>query len=461
MGVRKKTTDIRTYQRKWNMNIGVILFAVILVYVIVEILLSVTNRPTAYYEVGEGAIVKNVSYTGFAVRSEETVASTKDGYLNFFKPEESKLAKGQSVCAVSDDKLDLSSKEEDAGDSQLTDDEKRQLLSSVRTFVDNYRESSFSEVYSVKNTVQNLYDKKTDQNKADRMSATLGEQGEGSYTLCQSPKDGILVYETDGYEDVTIDKVTDKMFDKSGYKRAESRENQKVSEGDDIYKLVTGEEWYLVVRMDADTAESLLKRSSVTIRFLKDDEEMVAGLQIEKKDKDTYYAYLTLDSGLVRYAADRYQDIEIQIENVNGLKIPKSAVVKKTCYQVPSEYVVSNGETGEQGVLIYEDGKTRFQAAEVYYTDTQKNLVCIDAKDLPAGTVIQMQNSNNTRSLTDTIRQSGVYEAGSGYAVFTSIDIAAKNEDYYITGNGVANQISNYDRIVLNAKDVKDDDILV
>lgn len=44
---------------------------------------------------------------------------------------------------------------------------------------------------------------------------------------------------------------------------------------------------------------------------------------------------------------------------------------------------------------------------------------------------------------------------------FTSIDIAAKNEDYYITGNGVANQISNYDRIVLNAKDVKDDDILV
>ena len=51
--------------------------------------------------------------------------------------------------------------------------------------------------------------------------------------------------------------------------------------------------------MDADTAESLLKRSSVTIRFLKDDEEMVAGLQIEKKDKDTYYAYLTLDSGLV------------------------------------------------------------------------------------------------------------------------------------------------------------------
>ena len=83
------------------MNIGVILFAVILVYVIVEILLSVTNRPTAYYEVGEGAIVKNVSYTGFAVRSEETVASTKDGYLNFFQAGGVEACKGtECLCGI-------------------------------------------------------------------------------------------------------------------------------------------------------------------------------------------------------------------------------------------------------------------------------------------------------------------------------------------------------------------------
>ena len=72
MAVRKKTTDIRSYRRKWNINIGVILFAVILIYVIVEVLVSVTNRPATYYEVGEGSIIKNASYTGFAVRTEQT-----------------------------------------------------------------------------------------------------------------------------------------------------------------------------------------------------------------------------------------------------------------------------------------------------------------------------------------------------------------------------------------------------
>ena len=228
-----------------------------------------------------------------------------------------------------------------------------------------------------------------------------------------------------------------------------------------MYKIVTGEEWYLVVRMDADTAESLLDRSSVNIRFLKDDEEMIAGLQMEKKDKDTYYAYLTLDSSMIRYASDRYLDIEILIENAQGLKIPKSAVVEKDCYEVPTEYIVSNGETDEQGVLVYNDGETSFRAADVYYTDTEKNMACIEAENLPKGTVIQMQDSNNTRTLSETVSQAGVYEAGSGYAVFTSIDIAAENEDYYITGNGSSNQLYNYDRIVLNAESVQDDEILV
>ena len=461
MAARKRTTDIRSYRRKWNINIGVILFAVILIYVIVEVLVSITNKPTAYYEVGEGSIIKNASYTGFAVRTEQTVDAPKSGYLNFYQPEESKIAAGQNVCAVSDEKLDLSTGEEDGGESQLTEEEQNQLLSSVRTFVNNYQESSFSETYSLKSTIQNVFDRKTDQNRISRMDTALGEQEEGSYQDCTSQTDGILVYEVDGYEGVTTDQVTDKNFDKSSYAQTEAGDNRKVSKGDSMYKLVTGEEWYLVVRMDADTAEQLLKRSSVTIRFLKDDEEMTAGLQMEKKSDDVYYAYLTLDSAMIRYASDRYLDIEILIENARGLKIPKSAVVKKDCYEVPTEYIVKNGETGEQGVLIYQNGKTSFQAADVYYTDTEKNMTCIEAEGIPAGTVIQMQDSNNTRTLSETVSQAGVYEAGSGYAVFTSIDIEAENEEYYITGSGSSNQLSNYDRIVLNADSVKDDEILV
>lgn len=460
MAFRKKTTDIRSYRRKSNINIGVILFAIILIYIIVEVGLTVTNRPVAYYEVGEGAIVKNISCTGLAVRTEKTVEASKSGYLNFYCPEESKLSVGQNVCAISEKELDLGLKE-DASSGELTEDEKTQMLSSVRTFVNNYREDNFLETYSLKDTIQNIYDKKTDQNKEERMKAALGEQKEGSYESLTSDTDGILVYETDGFEGIAVDQVTDEQFDKSDYKKSESYDNRKVDDGDSIYKIVTEEEWTLVVRMDAVTAETLINKKSVTVRFLKDDVEMVAGLQLEKKNKDTYYAYLTLDSAMIRYASDRYLDIEIQIQNVKGLKIPKSAVVKKDCYEIPSEYIMKNGETGEQGVLIYDNGDTNFQETQVFYEDESKNMVCIDAKKLPKGTVIRMQNSNNTRTLSETVSQAGVFEAGSGYAVFKTIDIEAENEDYYITGSGVGNQISDYDRIVLNADKVSDDEILI
>lgn len=461
MAVRKKTTDIRTYRRKWNINIGVILFAVILVYVIVEIFVSITDKPVAYYEVGEGSIVKNVSCTGFAVRTEQSVKSPKSGYLNFYQPEASKIAVGEAVCAVSDKALDLSSVEENSDETQLTGDEQTQLLSAIQTFVNSYRESSFYESNSLKNEIRNIFDRKTDQNQSARLTAALNEQGEGNYETCTSETDGILAYTVDGYEDITTDQVQDENFDKTSYTQTEIQENQKIGKGESIYKIVTGEEWHLVIKMDADTAESLLNRTSIQIQFLKDNEEMVAALEMEKKDQDTYYAILTLDSGMIRYVSDRYLDIELRVENIQGLKIPKSAVVKRNCYEVPTDYIVSSGETGEQGVLVYEDGKTSFQAAEVYYTNTEKDMSCIEAKDLPKGTVIQMQNSNNTRTLSDPISQAGVYESGSGYAVFTSIDIEAENDDYYITGNGVSNQISNYDRIVLNAKNVTDDEILV
>ena len=71
-------------------------------------------------------------------------------------------------------------------------------------------------------------------------------------------------------------------------------------------------------------------RSSVNIRFLKDDEEMIAGLQMEKKDKDTYYAYLTLDSSMIRYASDRYLTSRFSLKTHRDSKFQNPRLWKRT-----------------------------------------------------------------------------------------------------------------------------------
>lgn len=463
MAGKREPTNIQDYRRKWNMNIGVILFAIILIYVVVTILIYMTGKHITFYQVQEGTVLKDEVYTGIALRTEQVIDAKQDGYLNFYQAEGTKIASGDQICAVSDRKLDFSSKKEKEQTAELTVDEQKTLLSEIRVFTEGYEESAFSDVYSLKDKISSVGEEKTNQSQSAKLLSALKEE-KGSYEDYYSPRDGILSYEIDGYENLKPEDVTDNILNKKEYSKKETVNNQKITSGSGVYKLVTSENWTIVMKINSDTAKKLLaqKKTSIDVKFLKDNEIMIAGLSIEEKGKNDYYAYLSFDGAMIRYLSERYLDVELILENATGLRVPKSAVIEKDCYMIPKEYIVENGETEEEGVLIKENsGKTRFQATNIFYQDSNSQKVCVSAEDLPEGTVIQMQDSNNTKTLSDPKKQAGVYEAGSGYAVFTTIDIAEESDEYYITGSDVSNQLSNYDRIVLNADSVEEDEILV
>ena len=46
---------------------------------------------------------------------------------------------------------------------------------------------------------------------------------------------------------------------------------------------------------------------------------------------------------MIRYATERYLDIELILEDESGLKIPKTAVTEKEFYIVPQDYITSGG----------------------------------------------------------------------------------------------------------------------
>lgn len=441
------------------------MFAVIFLYVVVRILMFVTEKHVSFYEVHEGAILKDETYTAVAIRSEETVPADKSGYLNFYEAEGTKIPAGRSVCAVSREKLVFQEKGAEAEEQgTLTADEQKTMLSEIRTFADNYNENMFFDVYTLKHKLEEMYADKTNQAQNAKLGEALSQEKEGSYETYYSKRDGLLIYHIDGYEGLREEEVTDAVLNRKDYVQKAYGSNQKVKAGEGAYKLVTGDEWSVVLKLDEKTAKDLLgqEKTSIRVRFLKDNVTMIAGLKIRQEKKDGYYAVLSFDSAMVRYAAERYLDVELVLEDVTGLKVPKTAVEEKDCYMVPLSYIVDSGDDGTQGVLVTEGsgGKKKFQEAEVYYTDAKKEQACISAENLPPGTVIQMKDSNNTKTLSKTEKQPGVYEAGSGYAVFTAIEIAEENEDYYITGSGAGNKLSNYDRIVLNADAVKNNEIL-
>lgn len=199
---------------------------------------------------------------------------------------------------------------------------------------------------------------------------------------------------------------------------------------------------------------------SIRVQFSKDHETSVADLAVYNTAKGDL-AFLTFDSSMVRYAKERYLDIELIIEDESGLKIPKSAVVEKDFYVVPDSYLSQGGKSREQGVLI--DGKgenTEFKKAEIYYRDNENNMVYLDPDAFEEGTVLQKPDSADTYQLKEKNALKGVYNINKGYAVFREVKILCESEEYYIVESGNDYGLANYDHIALIGADVRENDVV-
>ena len=84
MAGNKKIVSMKKYRKKEHLNIGVILFGVVFLYLVVMIVMYFSKDKTAVYEVREGSILKDTSYTGLILRDETVVYADKDGYVNYF-----------------------------------------------------------------------------------------------------------------------------------------------------------------------------------------------------------------------------------------------------------------------------------------------------------------------------------------------------------------------------------------
>ena len=68
------------------------------------------------YEVREGSIVRDNSYTGLVIRNETVVNAEEDGYVNFYQSENSKVKKGTRIYVLTPEELNTS--DVSAGSSQ-------------------------------------------------------------------------------------------------------------------------------------------------------------------------------------------------------------------------------------------------------------------------------------------------------------------------------------------------------
>lgn len=457
----KQESNVIQYRKQKHLNIGIVIFGIIFIYLIATIIMYLFTPRITVYEVRQGSILKDNAYTGLAIREETIVYADAAGYANYYIEDNSKVRVGSKVYTLSDEKLDF---EESASDAEIamTKEESRGILLKIQAYNNQFQESDFTTTYQLKDDIQNSLNTIASHSKSDQLDDMLSSGRYQDLTVKTAAKDGVIVYAVDGLEEVTLDSISIDQLHKKNYKKTTFSANHFVTSGKPVYKLITDNNWKLLVEISEDTKEALLEKKSVKVNFKKDNQEIWANLSfVEHTEKPV--ACLSFSDSMIRYINDRYLDIELILEDESGLKIPKSAETSKEFYVVPKSYLTQGGNSSTDGVMRQStdaDGNkiTEFLSVTVYYEEDE--VIYLDPNVFKKNDVLLKPDSAETFALKEKRSLDGVFCINKGYAVFKQIHILCESDEYYIIEEGNSFGLSNYDHIALDSSSIKENDVV-
>ncbi len=448
---KKKVTKYRKYP---FFNIGTLLFGTIFIYMVITAFMYFTEKHVTVYEVMKGTITGNYRFHALSLRTEEIVNAPQSGSVRYFEREGSKASAGSVVCAIN---------ETGATEPVVIDDfvmpaeDAARLRNTIANFTINYDSSAFQKTYDLKAGVDGII--------SEIMEDSANSEYVNVRNQCTAPDSGFVIYEIDGFEGLSEDQLTADMFDQTKYDAQNLRSQKNVAAGRPMFKLVTEEAWCLYFPLDQKLLTELADAESIRFRFMKDNETFSAPFSVIYNGEDAF-GKISLDNSLVRYATDRFLEIELIMNKKSGLKIPSSAIVERSFYKIPEEYVIKNQDTDTEIALkvetFSEDGasEVKYITANVYDHDDKDYM--IDAQLLHPGDYVQMEDSVKRMQIQEKNAQKlhGVYNINKGYAVFREITVIDENEEYCIVESNNTYGLAAYDYIVLNASEVTADQIV-
>ena len=87
MAKKRSSPHIISYRRPFRINVGLLAFLVILVYVLISLFTYLTSNRTEVYEVRTGVLTDNLVYQGIVLRQESVVNSDYTGTVNYYNKE--------------------------------------------------------------------------------------------------------------------------------------------------------------------------------------------------------------------------------------------------------------------------------------------------------------------------------------------------------------------------------------
>ena len=476
---KQNLNKIKKYRKPLNLNIGMMIFAAVFIYVAYFVVGYFQYSPPKPYEVKEGSLSNNTIFRGIALRDEAVILTQSAGYLNYYVREGERVTNGDLVYTVDETgRLNEYIESVNLGQNSLSNTQLAELRSEIVQFAHGFDPRNFSSAYDFKYSVKGTVLKLANEDMLDNLSAG-GMDLISNIQTCYAAGTGIVAYWTDGYESLKPEQVTADIFEKkvvysdSGddteeedgvYRKKQILGTSLAAVGEPAYKISTNENWSIVIPIDATYGQRLLEEEYVKVRFLKNQYESWASVTILNNGDGNTYAELGFTNSMVTFVSERFLEIELVLGEQTGLKIPNTAIAEREFFLVPEAFV--RAEDGTEGSVIrqayLEDGTISSEIVnlDIYSYDEESKEYYLDNSVLDRGDILLKLDSQENYVISKSATLIGVYNMNKGYADFREIHILAQNDEYAIVQSNTRYGLNVYDNIVLNAESVDADQFI-
>ncbi len=462
----KKNKKIIKYRRPMRVNIGMIVFFVIFLYLAFYVYQYATRVKVQPYEVTEGAIAGDRNFTGIILRDELTQFAAQSGYVNYYVREGKRAAAGTSIYSMAETGEVSQLLEENVENAELlSEQDVINIRKALSTYSLSYSDMDFDQIYDTRYSLEAMVMEYTNFNALNN-EELLSDKLSGGFSQISTPQSGVISYSIDGFEDLTDTQISESIFDRSGYSRAITHAGDLVEQGTPIYKVITDDNWSLIFPLSEADEADLREFETLTVRFPGYDLTCEGAFSIIAGTDGKSFGKLAFDRYMVQFVSERYLDFQVVLEVEKGLKIPVSAVTSKNFYLVPVTYLTTGGDTDQEGFNkeIYTENGTlvQFVPATIYYSTEEYCYINTDEdEEIHAGDYLVKPDSADRFQVGQTASLQGVYNINRGYSVFRQIEIIAQNDEFYTVKKGTRYGLSVYDHIVLDAQSVAGEDQLI
>lgn len=465
---KKKPKKIVRYRKPRNLNVGMIVFAIIFVYMFFSVSTYLRKEKVQFYEVTEGSIVSDGTYTGLIIRDEDTQYADRSGNINYYIREGRRAATGASIYSIDESGALSAALADNSQDKiNLTDKDLIDIKKQLTSLSMSYRDNRFQDVYDAKYSVDAAVMEYANFNTLDnikQLTETLG----GSFTQVKAPESGVISYAIDSFENFKPDQISAAAFDRTNYSKAITKAGKLIEKGAPVYKIVRDENWSLMFPLSEKDVTDYGSDTSLLVSFPGHDLQLNGKFSMVTGTDGKPYGKLDFSQYMIQFVSDRYVDFEIVSSKVEGLKIPTSSVTTNSFYLVPVDYLAKGGDSTDDGFLkevSSESGPSSVVFVPADILNSTEDYYYIDLGDgddgLKVGDYIVKPGSTDRYQIGPTSSLQGVYNINRGYAVFKQIEVLAQNNEYYIVKKGTRYGLSVYDHIVMDASIIKKEGVLI